>query len=146
MKNSASLALVWALFLTACDGKKPDVAQQVRAFLAEWERAIDSKNPMVLDSLLTNRENSTPIDAREFLNRLYSSPAVKAVNLRGRQIEIGASQATVSGVLIRSGIPDSIARLTLTLLKTKQGWKLAENKWGVVSPAKSESESLTLSP
>lgn len=139
VKFFVRLALILNLALPACGGKKPDAAQQIRAFMAEWERAVDSQNAIVLDSLFTQPRNSPPIDAQKFLDELYSSPEVKSVDLRGRQFSIGEVQATVSGLLVRSGIPDSMAHLSLVLLKTKKGWKLAAYKWETASPAKPES-------
>lgn len=115
--------------LAACDGKKPDSAQEVRTFMADWERAVDSKNAAALDSLLTSAENTAPIEAQKLLGELFSVPGVQSIDLRGRQFSIGEKQATVSGLLIRSGIPDSVDHLSLILLKTKKGWKLVDYKW-----------------
>lgn len=118
------------MVLAACGGEKPDSAQEVRAFMVNWERAVDSKNPAVLDSLFATASDARlRLAAQKLLNELYSRPEVKSVDLRGRQFSIGEKRTTVSGLLIRSGIPDSTARLSLTLLKTKKGWKLAEYGW-----------------
>jgi hypothetical protein len=116
---------VLAAFALACGKKKPDPAQQIRAFMADWERAIDAKNPAVLDSLLTAAKNTPPIDPQKFLTEIYRSDGITRVNLVGRQMGIGEKQATVTGRLVRSGVPDSLATLSLTLLRTKKGWKLA---------------------
>ncbi len=111
--------------LVACGKKEPDPAQQIRALMADWERAVDAKNPAVLDSLLTAAKNTAPVDPQKFLTEIYSSDGITRVNLVGRQMDIGEKQATVTGRLVRSGVPDSLATLTLTLLRTKKGWKLA---------------------
>ncbi|MGH8005335.1 MAG: hypothetical protein ACRECJ_11500 [Limisphaerales bacterium] len=130
--------LILAAFVLACGKKKPDPAQQVRAFMAEWERAVDTKNPAVLDSLLTTAENTAPIDPQKFLAELYSSDGITRVNLVGRQLDIGEKQATVTGRLIRSGIPDSLATLNLTLLKTRKGWKLAVYQFAAFAPVEED--------
>lgn len=125
MRNVLHLLIFSTLIFAACGKEKPDPAQQVRAFMADWERAIDAKSPAALDSLLTTAENSAPIDAQKFLAKIYSTDGIIRVNLVGRQLDIGEKQSTITGRLVRSGIPDSLATLSLTLLKTKKGWKLA---------------------
>lgn len=127
--------IILSVIITACGKKELDVSEQLRAFMAEWERAIDSQNAVVLDSLLVRPENSAAIDPQKFLDELFSTPEVKSVNLSGRQFAIRQNQATVSGLLIRSGIADSIAHLSLTLLKTKKGWKVAAYRWEPAIPA-----------
>lgn len=117
--------IILAAFVLACGKKKPDPAQQLRAFMADWERAIDTQNPTALESLLTTAENTAPIDAQKFLTEMYSPAGITKVNLVGRQLDIREKQATVTGRLVRSGIPDSLATFSLTLLRTKKGWKLA---------------------
>lgn len=119
------LSILTILAFAACGKKKPDPAQQLRAFMADWERAVDAKNPEVLDSLLTTAKNAPPIDPRQFLAEIYSAEGITRVNLVGRQLDIGENQATVTGRLVRSGIPDSLASLSLSLLRVKSGWKLA---------------------
>ena len=130
--------LILAAFVFACGKKKPDPAQQVRAFMAEWERAVDAKNPNALDSLLTAAENSAPIDAQKFLAEIYRSEGITRVNLVGRQLDIGEKQSTVTGRLVRSGIADSLATLSLTLLKTKKGWKLAAYRFTPFEPVRKD--------
>ncbi len=120
------------MVLAACGGKKPDSAQELRTFMANWERAVDSKNTAALDSLLAQAETAAPVEAQKLLDELFSAPDVRSIDLRGRQFAIGEKQATVSGLLIRSGIPDSMARLSLILLKTRKGWKLAGYHWSEV--------------
>jgi hypothetical protein len=123
------------LILGACGGKKPDPAQEVRVFLANWERAVDSKSVAALDSLIGMAENAAPIKSQKMLDELFSAPGVRSIDLRGRQFSIGEKQAAVSGLLIRSGIPDSMARLSLILLKTQKGWKLVDYQWEPLAPA-----------
>jgi hypothetical protein len=120
------LAIILTFFvLAACGKKKPDPAQQLRAFMADWERAVDAKNPAILDSLLTSVENAPPIEAQKLLAEIYVSEGIAQVNLVGRQLNIGEKQAVITGRLVRSGISDSLATLNLTLIRTKKGWKLA---------------------
>jgi hypothetical protein len=123
------IGIALIMILAACGGKKPDSAQEVRTFMANWERAVDSKSAVSLDSLVAKVENGAPVEAQKFLDELYSAPEVRSIDLRGRQFSIGEKQATVSGLLIRSGIPDSVDHLSLILLKTKKGWKLAGYRW-----------------
>lgn len=126
------------LVLAACGKKKLDPAQQVRAFMADWERVVDAKNPAALDSLLTTAENSGSIDAQKFLAEIYSSEGITRVNLIGRQLDIGEKQASVTGRLVRSGIPDSLVTLNLTLLRTKKGWKLAAYRFTPFEPVRED--------
>lgn len=142
MKRFVCLIILSVIF-TACGKKELDVSEQVRNFMGEWERAVDSQNAVLLDSLLVRPENSAAIDPQKFLDELFSAPDVKSVNLRGRQFAIGQNQATVSGLLIRSGIADSMAHLKLILLKTKKGWKLAAYRWESAVPAGNTSRSST---
>ncbi|MCI0329730.1 MAG: hypothetical protein L0196_02085 [candidate division Zixibacteria bacterium] len=132
------LLILSAVIFAACGKKKPDAAQQVRAFLADWERAVDAKNPAVLDSLLTTVENTTPIDPQKFLAEIYNSTGVTRVDLVGRQLDIGERQAAVTGRLVRSGVSDSLATLNLTLLRTKRGWKLAAYRFAPFAPVKKD--------
>ena len=132
----ALLVLVLVLSILACGKKKPDPAQQVRAFMADWERAVDTKNLTAVDSLLAPAENAAPIDAQKFLAEIYVSEGITRVNLVGRQLTIGEKQATVTGRLVRSGISDSLATLNLTLLRTKKGWKLAAYQLRPFEPVK----------
>lgn len=125
VRNVLHLLILLILVLAACGKKKPDPAQQVRAFMADWERAIDYKNATLLDSLSVAPENTASIDPQKFLAEIYSSNGITRVNLVGRQLDIGEKQASVTGRLVRSGIPDSLMTLSLTLLRTKKGWKLA---------------------
>ncbi|MCI0404619.1 MAG: hypothetical protein L0Z48_06905 [candidate division Zixibacteria bacterium] len=124
--------------LVACGKKKPDPAQQIRAFMADWERAIDAKNPAVLDSLLTTAKNIPSIDPQKFLTEIYRSDGITRVNLVGRQLDIGEKQATVTGRLVRSGVPDSLATLSLTLLRTKRGWKLTAYRIAPFEPLRKD--------
>ncbi len=129
--------LILATFvLTACGKKKPDPAQEVRAFMSDWERAVDTRNSAALDSLLTTAEPAAPVDAQKFLTEIYNSDGIKAVNLSGRQLDIGEKRATVSGRLVRSGLADSLATLTLTLLKTGKGWRWAAYRWAPFEPVR----------
>jgi len=130
--------LILAVIVFACGKKKPDPAQQIRTFMADWERAIDAKNPAVLDSLLTTAKNTAPVDPQKFLTEIYSSDGITRVNLVGRQLDIGEKQATVTGRLVRSGVPDSLATLTLTLLRTKKGWKLASYRMAPFEPLRED--------
>ncbi|HLG93980.1 MAG TPA: hypothetical protein VI546_04020 [candidate division Zixibacteria bacterium] len=130
--------LVLAVFVFACGKKEPDPAQQVRAFMADWERAVDARNPAALNSLLTVAENMAPIDGHKFLAEIYSPDGITGVNLVGRQLNIGEKQATVSGRLVRSGIPDSLAALNLILLKTRKGWKLAAYQFAAFAPVEED--------
>ncbi|HXF48763.1 MAG TPA: hypothetical protein VNL73_04985 [Verrucomicrobiae bacterium] len=133
------LAIILTFFvLAACGKKKPDPAQQLRAFMADWERAVDAKNPEVLDSLLTTAKNVPPIDPRQFLAEIYSAEGITRVNLVGRQLDIGEKQATVTGRLVRSGISDSLTTLSLSLLRVKSGWKLAAYQLRPFEPARQD--------
>lgn len=122
---SLRLGILTILAVAACGKKEPDQAQQLRAFMAGWERAVDAKNPAILDSLLTSAENAPPIEAQKLLTEIYVSEGITQVNLVGRRLNIGEKQAVVTGRLVRSGISDSLATLNLTLIRTKKGWKLA---------------------
>ena len=137
----AAFFVLPVLVLVACGKKKPDPVQEVRAFMADWERAIDSRNPTALESLLTTVEHSVPIDTRRFLAEIYNSNSVKGVNVVGRKLDIGEKKATVSGRLVRSGLADSLATLTLTLLKTGKGWRWAAYHWEPFKPVKEDSAS-----
>lgn len=136
MRNALRLLVLATIVLAGCGKKKPDPAQQVRAFMANWERAVDTQNAVLLDSLLTPAENIAPIDPQKFLMEIYNSGGITRVNLVGRQLDIGEKQTTVTGRFIRSGIPDSLATLSLTLLRTKKGWKLAAYQLRPFEPAK----------
>lgn len=138
MKIVQPLVLLLAIGLTACGKKAPDPVQQVRAFMADWQRAVESKNPAVLDSVLVKPENAVPIDASRFLAELYNSPGVKQVKLVERQFAIGEVQASVTGRLVRSGIPDSLAMLSMTLLKTNKGWRVAAYRFSPFEPLRND--------
>ncbi len=129
---------ILAVLALACGKKRPDPTQQVRAFMADWERAVDTKNPVALDSLLTAAGNTAPIDPQKFLAEIYTSESITRINLVGRQLNIGEKQAIVTGRLVRSGIPDSLARLNLTLLRTKNGWKLAGYQFAPFEPVQKD--------
>ena len=104
--------------------------------MADWERAIDTRSAVVLDSLLTAVENIAPIDPQKFLAEIYSSNGITQVNLVGRQLDISEKQALVTGRLIRSGIPDSLTTLSLTLFRTQKGWKLVAYQLRPFEPVK----------
>ena len=140
--TAVRICLSWLIILTfafsGCAKKKPDPAQELRAFMADWERAVDSRSPIMLDSLLTAVDNATPVDAQQFLAEIYSSDGITRVNLVGRQLDIGEKQATVTGRLVRSGISDSLATLSLSLLRTEKGWKLAGYQLRPFEPVKKD--------
>lgn len=128
--------------LAACAQKKPDPAQEVRAFMANWERAVDAKNPAALDSLLVTAGKGAAIDPRKFLAEIYSSEGITEVNLVGRELDIAEKQAMVRGRLVRSGISDSLSTLILTLIRTKKGWRLAAYRFVPFEPLKKDTADL----
>ena len=138
VRNVLHLLILLILVSAACGKKKPDPAQQVRAFMADWERVVDAKNPAALDSLLTTTENTAPIDPQKFLAEIYNANGITRVNLVGRQLDIGEKQAGVTGRLVRSGIADSMATLNLILLRTKKGWKLAAYQFTPFEPIRED--------
>ena len=143
MRIAFHLLLIGGLVaLVGCAQKKPDPAQEVRAFMANWERAVDAKNVAALDSLLTTAGNSPAIDSRRFLAEIYSSAGITEVNLLGRELDIGDKQATVKGRLVRSGISDSLSALILTLIRTNKGWKLAAYRFAPFEPVKKDTTNL----
>ena len=142
MRNALQLLIWAALVFTACGEKKPDPVQQVRAFMADWERAIDAKNSAALDSLLTTAQNTAPINPKNFLAEIYRAEGITQVNLVGRQLDIGEKQATVTGRLVRSGLADSLATLSLTLLRTRKGWKLAAYQFTPFAPVQKDTTNM----
>ncbi len=134
VRNGLQLLILSTFVFAVCGKKKPDPTQQVRVFMAGWERAIDTRNAALLDSLLTTAENIAPVDPQKFLAEIYSSDGITRVNLIGRRLDIGEKQASVTGRLVRSGIPDSLVTLNLTLLRTKKGWKLVAYQFTPFEP------------